>query len=96
MNTVSAHGGLIHVILFVSSMTGEGVTTTFIGLLYEKGKEIYFDSLHASLSITFAHINLFTSGFCLIKKEDISIVPEQVDDWIQNTDLVSLWPTESR
>ena len=102
MDTVSAHGGLIHVILFVRSMTSKGITSliknspnllTLVGLLKEKRyKEKYFESLSASLSKTFAHRNLFTSGFCLIKQLDIN---DDLDDWIQNTDLLSLWPSES-
>ena len=45
MDTVSAHGGLIHVAFLVSSMTSKGITTlikntpnllTLVGLLVEK------------------------------------------------------------
>ena len=106
MDTVSAHGGLIHVALFVRSMTSKGITSliknspnllTLVSLLNEKRyKEKYFESLNASLSITFAHTNLFTSGFCLIKQSQDNVTSVQepdVDNWIQNTDLLSLWPS---
>ena len=106
VDTVSAHGGLIRVILFVRSMTSKGITSliknspnllTLVGLLKEKRyKEKYFESLSASLSKTFAHTNLFTSGFCLIKQSQDNVTSVQEpddDDWIQNTDLLSLWPS---
>ena len=101
MDIVSAHGGLIHVLLFVCSMTSKGITTLIknspnllilVGKVKEKRyKEKYFESLSASLSKTFAHRKLFTSGFCLMKQSEV----DYLDDWIQNTDLLSLWPSES-
>ena len=102
MDTVSAHGGLIHVAFFVRSMTSKGITTliknspsllTLVGLLTEnRFKDKYFESLSASLRKTFAHKNLFTSGICLIQQLDGFDV--NLDDWMQNTDLLSLWPSE--
>ena len=102
MDTVSAHGGLIHVALFVRSMTSKGITIliknspnllTLIGLLKEKRyKGKYFESLSTSLGKTFAYRNLFTSGFCLIQQLDGYNI--DLDDWMQNTDLLSLWPLE--
>ena len=101
MDTVSAHGALIHAALFVRSMTSKGITTliknspnllTLVGLLIEKRyKDKYFESLSASLGKTFAHRSLFTLGFCLIQQVVIST---DLNDWMQNTDLLSLWPSD--
>ena len=103
MDTVSAHGGLIHVAFLVSSMTSKGIITliknspnllTLVGLLTEKRyKDKYFESLSTSLAKTFAHRNLFTSGFCLIQQFKSEVNCIDPDDLIQNTDLLSLWPS---
>ena len=102
MDTVSAHGGLIYVTFFIRSMTSNGITTliknspnllTLVTLLKEKRyKDKYFESLSASLCKTFAHRNLFTSGFYLIQQWDGYNI--DLDEWIQNTDLLSLWSSQ--
>ena len=73
MDTVSAHGGLIHVVFLVHSMTVKGIITLInnspnlltvvFGLCEQKRyKENYFDTLNASLGKKFTHRKLFTSG----------------------------------
>jgi len=94
MDMVSTHGGLIHVALFVNSVSRKGITTlirnspNLLSFRFNK-QEIYlmnyFESLYASLCKEFAHRKLFTSGlFCLLDDDNL----------LQNTDLMSLWPPE--
>ena len=74
MNTVSAHGGLIHVAFFVCSVTSKGITTliknspnllTFVLDEKKRYNENYFELLCTSLCKRFADRKLFTSGlFC--------------------------------
>ena len=115
MNTVSAHGGLIHVAFFVGSVTGHGITTLIknspklltFGLREQKRSgDDYLKSLGATLQKKFNHRKLFTSGvFGLIHqmKDDgdeesypcVQVDENwEVDEWLQNTKLLSLWPRE--
>ena len=121
MDTVSAHGGLIHVVFLVQSVSSEGITTLIRNSpnlltfrLYEREKHIssytldlgsyYYRSLSASLSEKFAGRKLFTSGlFSIVQQEHNYLVYlhtdtcydstyDDFDKWLQNTDLLSLWP----
>jgi len=98
MDTVSAHGGLIHVTLFVHSMSNEGITTLIKNSpnlltfgLHEKTrcKRNCFESLSAPLGMKFAHRKLFTSG-----SFDLVLEPVDENEWLHNTDLLSLFPPE--
>jgi len=102
MDTVSAHGGLIHVTFFVRSVTSEGISTliknspnllTFVLDEKKRYDENYFELLCTSLRKRFTDRKLFTSGlFCLM---GIRFMNRGSDnDWLQNTDLLSLWPPE--
>jgi len=97
MDMVSAHGGLIHVALFVKSVTRKGITTliknspNLLSFRLDEQKmytENDFESLSASLRKKFCHRKLFTSGSFGLASVIID------DDWLQNTDLLSLWPPE--
>ena len=103
MDGVSAHGGLIHVVFLVHSMTVKGITTLInnspnlltvvFGLCERKRyKENYFDRLSASLGKKFAHRKLFTSGLSLIRQVDKDLM--ECADCLINTDLLMLWPSE--
>ena len=103
MDTVSAHGGLIHVFFLVHSMTVEGITTLInnsphlltvvVGLCERKEyKENYFVTLNASLGKKFAHRKLFTSGLSLIRQMDRELM--EYANCLLNTDLLMLWPSE--
>ena len=103
MDTVSAHGGLIHVFFLVHSMTVEGITTLInnspnlltvvFGLCEQKRyKENYFDTLNTSLGKKFSHRKLFTSGLSLIQQVDRELM--ECTDCLLNTDLLMLWPSE--
>jgi len=97
MDMVSAHGGLIHVALFVNSVTRKGITIliknspNLLSFRLDEQK-IYkkndFEPLNASLCKKFGHRKLFTLGL-------FGLVPVSNDnDWLRNTDLLSLWPPE--
>ena len=109
INTVSAHGGLIHVALFVNSLTTNGITTLIrnspnlftFGLCEQKQREeSYLESLSTLLHKKFAKRKLFTAGlFGIIQKKDKlrNATDEEYinyEDWLQNTDLVGLWAPE--
>ena len=99
MDMVSVHGGLIHVALFVGSVTCEGVTILIrnspslltFGLCEQRREENYRKSLSGWLSKKFPGRKLFTLGlFCLIRQtEEVNC-----DEWLQNTDLLPLWPPD--
>ena len=113
MDTVSAHGGLIHVALHVHSVSSKGITTliknspNLLSFRLHEHKEHtknYCSSLSASLSKQFANRKLFTSGlFSIIQRvheyviysdesSDFDGTYVDYDQWLQNTDLLSLWP----
>ena len=107
MDTVSAHGGLIHVALFVNSVSTNGITTlirnspnllTFGLCEHTQYGESYWESLNTSLHKKFAKRKLFTIGlFSIIQKMEwvwwIAIDEPLIlyDDWLQHTDLLALW-----
>ena len=113
MDTVSAHGGLIHVAFYIHSVSSNGITTlinnspNLLSFRLQEHKEHsknYCSSLSALLSKKFADRKLFTSGlFSIIQRvrkyvihNDESAGPDHTyvdyDQWLQNTDLLSLWP----
>ena len=102
MNTVSAHGGLIHVVFFVGSVTDHGIATLIknspnlltFGCKQKSGRDNCLKSLGATLQKKFANRKLFTSGvFDLIPViKDAEYMKDE--GWLQNTELLSLWPPE--
>ena len=101
MNTVSAHGGLIHVVFFVGSVTGHGIATLIKNSpnlltfgLREQGEDNYLRLLGATLQKKFVNRKLFTSGFFGIAFGMTGVEHFEVDEWLQNTELLSLWPPE--
>ena len=79
MDTVSAHGGLIHVSFYVHSVSSEGITTLIknsLNLLsfrlheHKEHTENYCSLLSTSLGKKFADRKLFTLGlFSLLQQE---------------------------
>ena len=52
-------------------------------------------SLGATLQKKFANRKLFTTGlFALIRQKRQDDEDEDFNEWLQNTDLLSLWPLE--
>ena len=113
MDTVSAHGGLIHVAFHIHSVSSKGITTlinnspNLLSFRLHEHKECtknYCSSLSASLSKQFADRKLFTSGLFSIvqqvhryavysdKSSDFDGTYVDYDQWLQNTNLLSLWP----
>ena len=103
MNTVSAHGGLIHVAFFVGSVTGHGIATLIknspnlltFGLRQQKRSgDNYLKSLGATLQNKFSNRKLFTSGIFGLMHQVKDGENREDDEWLQNTELLSLWPPE--
>jgi len=97
MDMVSTHGGLIHVVLVVNSVTRKGITAliknspNLLSFRLDEGtkyNENNFKSLSTSLRKKFADRQLFTSGLFGL----VSLVDGH--GWLQNTDLLSIWPPE--
>ena len=102
MDSVSAHGGLVHVVLLVNSMTANGIAsliknspnllTCLLGFCKKNKK--YFNSLSASLGKKFRHRKLYTSGLSLIQEVKADNILGTGTEWLQNTNLLTLWPPE--
>jgi len=100
MTTISAHGGLVNVVLCVRSVTSEGVTALIenspklLMLHVSVYDEIWSDEeetsippeqFMANLKQIFFHRKLFKVNGCILKAVDYSIIP------LNDTDLFSLW-----
>jgi len=99
MKTLSVHGGLVHVVLFVFSVTCSGIITLITNspkLLTLHIATHHYDeednefSLEATLSKKFSHRKLFTAGRYSFEKK-ASFVVSDTNILQQNTDLLSLW-----
>ena len=95
MTSVSAHGGLVHVVMDVQSLTAEGtisfvmnspkLTTLYINIRDKSVKNI----CNATLKKMFSKRKLFTAGYCIVNdKRYISSVDVLQD---QGTELLPLW-----
>ena len=92
MSTISAHGGLVHVVLDVNSVTGEGITVLIMNspnLLtfhtYVKCIEGFDqENLQLTLKETFHNRKLFIMGGYKLEKE-------RYYEYEQRTNLLSLW-----
>ena len=95
MTSVSAHGGLVHVLLDVWSLTVEGITSLvrnspkLITLYLKIRSDVGFKHLDATLKTMFSNRKLFTTGYCGIMDNRYS-ASDHVLCKI-STDLVSLW-----
>ena len=92
MKMVSAHGGLVHVVFTVGSVTSQGVSTLINNspnlLSFILCETTLNKSLNASLRKKFSHRKLFTSGVFVHVKDYGD--PECM--WLGHTDLLTLWP----
>ena len=104
MDTISNHGGLIHVALFLNSVTTNGITTLIrnspnlltFGLGEQKQyKESYLKSLNISLHKRFTKRKPFTIVIIQKVEDSFGIHHNEqymkYDDWLYNTDLLALW-----
>ena len=95
MSTISAHGGLVHVVVLdVNSVTSEGITTLimnapnlltlFFHIYVNCIKGFDQENLQLTLKETFHNRKLFTMGGYKLEKEHYY-------EYEQRTNLLSLW-----
>ena len=98
MNSISAHGGLVHVELFVKSVTSKGITVLvthspelmiFHVFLDDEPFELLDQNLEATLKETFTYRKLFICGSYVVE-ELLSAAGMEYLDRIR-ADLVSFW-----
>ena len=103
MDTVSAHGGLVHVVFAVGSVPSEGITAlinnshkliTFniitADQVYDKeGMKVNLKALKAALKAKYSRRKLFMCGNLRLIQENITCV-QNVEEFLENTDLVQL------
>ena len=101
MEAVSVHGGLVHVVFLVNSVTFNGIITliqnspnllTCLLGLYEQ--KIDCNWLNTELAKMFDHRKLFISGLSLVQQAKPGRLVKGVE-WLQNTDLLTLWPLKN-
>ena len=104
MSSLSAHGGLVHVVLCVRSVTSEGITAlimnspklmTFHVIVYQllcdnKGTRVNVNDFKAKIKIKFSCRSLFKLERCIIMQRDVATDIDQ-QYYEHNTDLLSLW-----
>ena len=100
MEAVSAHGGLVHVVFLVNSVNFSGITTlinnspNLLTCLFGLHKsKPYCKWLNTELAKMFGHRRLFISGLSLVQQAEPGRLVKGVE-WLQNTDLLTLWPPE--
>ena len=95
MTSVSAHGGLVHVVMDVRSLTAEGITSLVRNSpklmtlwLYAARLTVSMKNFNAKLKKMFSRRRLFTAGYCNINENRnfLSYVLQE-----QGTNLVPLW-----
>jgi len=89
LGSISAHGGLVHVILDVNSVTGGGITALIKNSFNLLTFHIYVKSiegldLQVTLKEMFHNRKLFTTG-------GYKLVKERYYEYEQHTNLLSLW-----
>ena len=92
MSTISAHGGLVHVVLDVNSVTSEGITALIMNSPNLLTFHIYVncidgldqENLQLTLKEIFRNRKLFTTGGYKLAKEHYY-------EYEQHTNLLSLW-----
>ena len=104
METVSAHGGLVHIIFDVNSVTVEGITSLVVNsprlltmiiltkqcVCNEHGSKINSKDIISGLRKRFPGRKLFTAGDCRVvqKYREYTL---SVTDFLYGTDLGPLW-----
>lgn len=103
MNTVSAHGGLVHVVLSVNSVPSEGITAlienshklitcnifTVTQVYDSEGMKVNLKVLKATLKAKLARRKLFTCGNLRLVQENRTYI-RYLEEFLENTDLVQL------
>ena len=103
MDTVSAHGGLVHVVLAVNSVSSRGITALIenshklitcniitVDQVYNReGTKVNLKVLKATLKAKYSHRKLFTCGNLRLTQEKITYF-RYLEDFLENTDLLRL------
>ncbi|XP_065920439.1 uncharacterized protein [Dysidea avara] len=99
MASFSAHGGLVHVVMMVGSLTAEGITSLvrsspkLITLYLHAGSihhgDVDVDFFSAKLKKMFCKRRLFTAGYYMV---NYNVYGDSTDVlWEHGTDLLPLW-----
>jgi len=95
VTSVSAHGGLVHVVIDVPSLTTEGIISLvenspkLITLFLTTSQIIFEKCFISTLQKMFYKRKLFTAGYCHINDSDDSSLKDVLYE--QGTDLQPLW-----
>ena len=96
MTSVSAHGGLVHVVMSVQSLTAESITSLvrnspkLITLLFNISRDRNATkNLNATLRKMFSKRKLFTAGYCNVNGRRYMLPAKVLQG--QGTDLLPLW-----
>lgn len=103
MDTVSAHGGLVHVVLSINSVPSEGVTAlienshklitcnifAYSEVYDSEGMKVNLKVLKATLKAKYPNRKLFTCGSLRLVQESSKYIG-YVEEFLENTDLVRL------
>ena len=104
MDTVSAHGGLVHVVFAVNSVPSEGITALIenshklltcniitVDQVYNReGMRVNLKVLKAALKAKYSRRKLFTCGNLHLIQENKQYVQYAVEEFLEDTDLVRL------
>ena len=96
MTSISAHSGLVHVVMIIHSLTAEGITSLVrnspnLITLYLSAKTIHrlnVENFNATLKKTFCKRRLFTAGHYILCNTYDNF---KFKLWEQGTDLLPLW-----
>jgi len=96
MTSISAHGGLVQVVMIVQSSTAEGISSLVrnspkLITLYVSAQTIHclsVENFNATLKEMFCNRRLFTAGHYIYDKH---ITFFHCGLWEQRTDLLPLW-----
>ena len=101
MDTVSAHGGLVHVVFSVNSLPSNGITALIenshklitcniiaVDRVYDReGMKVNLKVLKAALKANYSYRKLFTCGSLRLIQENRTYI-QYIEDFLGNTDLV--------
>ena len=105
METISAHGGLVHVIFHVNSVTVEGITSLVVNsprlltmiiltsqfVCNDHGSKVNSKDIISSLRKRFPGRKLFTAGDCRVVQKYRGYLSSLEEDFLYGTDLGPLW-----
>ena len=104
IDTVSAHGGLVHVVFAVNSVPSEGITALIenshklltcniitVDQVYDReGMRVNLKVLKVALKAKYSRRKLFTCGNLHLIQENKQYVQNAVEEFLEDTDLMRL------